>query len=200
MQFFPGLLEQPMSAQEPDLVIYRKRRYELVGASGGLLFDPAEHGIELVADRTSCHRGFICTYAVKAQQLLLRDVGVCMDTTIGTNALIRLFGKSPVVSDRSFPPVIYRQLNVEIPYSGGLLLGLGLIPEFYLHMGFQPVWTYRKVHELVFQSGHLMEARDCSMAAEEFRRGRQPGDLQFGIEGVVAWIEKTFRLDYNRDC
>jgi len=53
-----------MTIQEPDRVLYKRRKYELVLADSDGLFDPEQLDLELRPPRTACRSGYIATYVV----------------------------------------------------------------------------------------------------------------------------------------
>jgi len=121
---------------------------------------------------------------------------------------------------------VYTELNLKMGFSGGILVARDFIDSLYVHMGFHPAWKYRTVFELIFDQGDVGEIRDVSKQIEEWRnknvvqrpfpekgaseeeikawlveeinhrKSLTPG-LDAGKEETLAWIESTFRLDYN---
>ena len=95
----------------------------------------------------------------------------------------------------------YENLDMTVPFTGGLLLAKGFIRELYVHMGFHPAWKYETVHELVFESGKLVEERDVSARLAEVRKRMRDmppeGDADHPPRGTMAWIEECFSLDYD---
>jgi hypothetical protein len=63
-----------------------------------------------------------------------------------------------------------------------------------------PAWNYRGVHELLFEAGHLEQARDLSPVTAELRtrlqRGGGPdGGIAFDSE-IREWLRSCFSRDY----
>ena len=78
---------------------------------------------------------------------------------------------------------------------------LRVLTDLYVHMGFHPAWKFKKVYELLFQSGTLTHAHDRSAQMRAFREemkdrnlGPQNPDDHNSIE---AWVKKSFSLDYR---
>ena len=157
-----------MTSQQPDLVLYKRRKYELVGGDGDGLFDPKHHNLAFQGMTTSNYRGYVATYAVKNGELLLRAVS-------GDGFFI----KPPPRIARHLPTkaelgsmvgwIEYTKLELPMAYTGRLVLGGG---AFLAKPGFFPDPSiYELVHELRFENGRLIEATDRS---EETVRDRSP--------------------------
>ena len=99
------------------------------------------------------------------------------------------------------PDFVVDELREPIPFTGGLLLGNDLIDEMYIHRGFQPAYTYRKVYELVFDCGKLTEEHDRSTQMAEYRQmesdhSLRPDDYESPTE-LEAWFKHCFSLEYE---
>ena len=187
-----------MTAQFSDTVAYRGKDYAIAGLSGSALFDPRDHGLEPVARCTACWRGFLCSYLVDHQQLLLTHLAVCLEDPAPA-----LFGVEPKADtgQTALFDAIYEDVGYALPYTGGLLLGRGFIEQLYVHMGFHPAWKYRKVHELIFEAGNLVGATDRSEEIAGFRKEVADRPLRPGMEAEPAeikrWIEQCFSQRYK---
>lgn len=192
-----------MTAQMSDRFIYRQTDYELAGINGDGLFDPAQHGLNPIATCTSCWRGFHCKYEIRDSQLLLRTLRITHGVRERDSERIAdapaLSGRRPVRATEEFPIFrsIYEDVDLLVPFTGGLLLARGFIEALYVHMGFHPAWKFREVHELLFDRGRLTQATDRSAEMAKLRedvegRGEceDPGQL-------VAWIDRCFSLRYT---
>ena len=88
-----------------------------------------------------------------------------------------------------------------IQFTGAILIADDFIEELYVHMGFHPAWKFRKVVELIFETGKVMDIRDISKQIEQIRSElvKQPlqPSLADGQEKIKAWIKSTFSLDYD---
>jgi hypothetical protein len=211
-----------MTAQINDVVLYRGREHDLAGISGTGFFDPAEHGLQPHGFSTACWRGFHCTYEVAEQSLFLTrlNIGLSLDDRAALEAGggPRLFGRAPrryTIRGHSvnvhtgetktswdssdFLVDGFREL---IPFTGGLLLGAGFISRMYVHMGFHPPYKYRVVHELIFESGRLVEECDRSEQMAELRRRAKPRSKSPASESsraeISQWVAECFNRDYRR--
>ena len=150
-----------MTSQQPDLVLYKRRKYELVGGDGDGLFDPKHHNLAFQGMTTSNYRGYVATYAVKGGELLLRAV---RGSGFFIEPLPRIAGHLPTVDRGS---AVYTKLELPMAYTGRLVLGGG---AFLAKPGFFPDPSiYELVHELRFEEGHLVEAKDLSAEAAQRR-------------------------------
>lgn len=196
-----------MTAQIHDSFPYQGKSYSIVGVSGQGLFKPEEYGLTPFGTCSACWRGFHCTYAIADHRLTLKTLNIGFDqkgemvAKVGKGPM--LGNKSPRRADRSqlCGEWIYDDPDVEIRFTGGLLLGEGFIRELYVHMGFHPAWKYRQMHELLFDSGRLTKTVDRSEFMSQVRdrmSGKPLGPENSADPGdVKRWIEKTFTLDYH---
>jgi len=152
-----------MTIQEPDRVLYKRRKYELVSADSAGLFDPEQHGLELRSPHTACWSGYIATYVVKYGDLLLRNLECWTDPD---SPPPRIGGHLPV-DGYEWGELAYNKLELPIPYTGQLILGGG---EILGPFSYGLDWSiYELVHELRFEQGHLVEAIDRSAEAAQRR-------------------------------
>jgi hypothetical protein len=197
-----------MTAQIPDRFVLDDREYAVVGvhnsqyagpgAGSDVLFDPASFGLNPVAISSACWRGYVCQHGIQDDRLVLESLSVALD---GPGPEIN--GVQPVPPPEGAPhrTNVYRDLNLPLEFSGGILIGDEFISELYAHMGFAPAWKFRTVFELVFEKGMVLEIRDVSdrvgqLRREMVKRPLKPG-LEAGQEKISSWIESTFRLDYD---
>ena len=198
-----------MTAQIPDTILINNKNYSIVGVNGGELFTPQSLGIEPVAIMSACWRGYFCQYNISDNKLILDELQLSfgIDDTSGSNREFvpqvapPINGVNPMGKHPSFSN-IYEGLNFHIPFTGGILAGEGFIQTLYVHMGFHPAWKYQTVYELIFEKGNVQELRDVSIAVEELRSKitklpLKPDILKSDEAEVEAWIEKTFKLDYD---
>lgn len=166
-----------MTIQMPDFIYYRRRKHELLSVSNAELFEP-EHVFapgqfrEFEAPSTDNWKGYVATYAVKDNQLLLRNLDCRMRVnpgsskpTIGGHVPVTNF----VVGDVG--DFTYKKLEFPMTYSGDLQIGGGQIlePPIFPQLGAYNWWSYELVHELHFEDGNLVEARDLTADAKRRR-------------------------------
>jgi hypothetical protein len=198
-----------MTAQIPDTILINDKNYSIVGINGGDLFTPQSNGIEPVAIMSSCWRGYVCQYKIIDNKLILDELQLSfgVDDISGDERKFvpqvapAINGVNPTGKHPSFSN-IYEGVNLQIPLTGGVLAGKGFLQTLYVHMGFHPAWKYQTVFELLFDGGIVREIRDVSIEVEELRRKMmrlplKPDILKTNKAEVEAWIDKTFRLDYD---
>ena len=172
------------------------RRYNLCGVNGEGLFDPRDEGFEPVAPHTACWRGFVSTYRVKRGVLFLDTAGIGVERELLEHGVPgpELFGvKASKDGDGGF--AVFENLEHEVGFSCGLLLGRGFIEELYVHMGFHPAYKFRDVVELKFEDGKLVDRLDRSVEMEALRNEMGRGEWD-GSKSLPEWIDDCFRLDY----
>jgi hypothetical protein len=187
-----------MTAQFSDPVKYQGQSYSIAGRNGTGLFDPTQHGLQPVGKCSACWHGFVCTYSIQGQRLLLDHLAICLNEPAPV-----LFGIQPKSEEGRirFFDVVYEELRHPVPYTGGLLLARDFIKELYVHMGFHPAWKYHEVHELLFREGELVRQTDRSEQIAELRREIAHRPLQPGQGAtrpeIERWIERCFSQEYR---
>ena len=182
-----------MTAQMPDVFRYNDTDYAIAAVAGDGLFNPTDHGLVVVMMHTACWRGFICTYGIDDERLVLRH----LQGRLGDGVTApKLDGKKADVDSNQI--FTYDKIKLPINYTGGLLIGEGMIAKHYVHMGFHPAWKFERVHELVFGSGRLIDQRDLSGAMKQLRDDIASGKRKDPDTTGAEWVSRTFSLDYSR--
>ena len=68
-----------MTGQIPDNVIYEGETYELVGVSGGELYEPQDFGLIPTSPHTANYRGFVSTYEIEENALILNSMEITVE-------------------------------------------------------------------------------------------------------------------------
>ena len=181
-----------MTAQISDTFLFQEQKFSLVGVNGGNLFHPAAFGMQPLPRMTSCWRGFVCTYKTLENALFLDTLQINLGQEGPQINHLR-----PVFSNAGTFDNIYQDLNLQIDFTGGMLVADGFIRELYVHMGFHPAWKYETVFELVFSHGTLLETKDVSERMAELRKEMTQKPLQPGTgmprKKLEEWIASTFK-------
>lgn len=204
-----------MTAQIGDIYKYEKKEFTIVALSSAMLFDPKNFGMEPHPSSTACYRGYWCEYSIENDELLLKDL--YLFNSDGKYPPLNGVEVSPqefkeyecykgnnkksekVTMPAYFGHRVYRDVNMPIPYTGKILLGDGFMREYYIHMGFQRGWAYKKLIELVFEEGILVECNDLSHIAKAQREAMKKDDADpHHPDGgnIPKFVEDSFSLDY----
>lgn len=193
-----------MTAQLRDTLVIDKHEYAVVGAKGRGLFEPRRHGLVPVARSTNCYRGYVCRYFIDNYQLILdrltvnlghsREGGSCLPSCPEIN------GVTPVTHQEffrgeKFKPItpdnatlyrelldfdtVYQDLHLPMLFSGRMLGGQDLAPEFGAATTTPPAPFFEKVLELTFKAGKFLRMRDVS-ADMARKRSRWPYSILAG--------------------
>ena len=169
----------------------------MIGLADPSLFDPGIFGLDPVGTCSACHCGYVATFAVADGRLVVDALDVNLYEPDDGREPARfkpllgppVNGVSPAGTPGRQAGLFnnrYRGLAHPLPYTGDLLIGDGLIPEFYSHMRSAAAWQFRTVVELVFEDGRLHRETDRSADAAEVRAralsGRRRGNLGRPIE------------------
>lgn len=204
-----------MTVQIGDIYRYQNKKFTIVAMSSLNIFNPRSFGLEPHTGATVCWRGYWCEYDIVDDELRLKDLYLFnadgnYPPINGTEVSNQEFEEyesyrgnkkkcEKVKIPANFGHRVYRDINMLIPYSGRILLGNEFMDEYYIHMGFQRGWAYRKLIELVFEEGILMECNDISYIAEEKREAIKQGNIDLrllGNENISKFVEDSFSLDY----
>lgn len=203
-----------MTAQIPDTLLFNDKSFSIVGVNGNELFNPQSIGLHPIPFSTACWRGYVCEYKLHNNTLVLDRLQISLEVDAGAQEERKLAsqrgpvinGVSPSTPDGEIPTArkLYEGLNLSIKFTGSILAGDGFIQELYVHMGFHPAWKYQTVFELQFEGGKVLEIHDLSSKMERIRLKMsrlppEPDFLKASQQERDAWIEKTFRLNYDLD-
>ncbi len=194
-----------MTAQAQDSLHYLGEQHWLTAFSDGEPFSPTDAGYRPVMASTACWRGYVCTYEVINGGLQLRELWI--NHQPGEAPITRrqqppdLNGVRAIRDEKSYiGDWHFRDAALPLTYTGGLLIGRDFIRELYVHMGFHPAWKYQHVHELLFDRGRLVEARDVGSEMARVR-SRVRDELKpspvANREQIEEWISDCFSRDYR---
>lgn len=165
-----------MSAQYEDRFYYCEREYSLIRRAPHLLFDPATLGLKPDGEQCSASAsGYYCDFVIRNGRLLLKDLYVlmadhCYPVIAGVTARWE--------KGEAFPA--YKDLYLPVAWTGRLLVGSGFLREYTVLLGYQRLWAYQEVKELVFRDGRLIQEDDISTLAAQLRPLVQKAD-PFGL-------------------
>ena len=155
--------------------------YTIVTRSDPMPFHPSEYGIVPEAACTACWSGFWCVYNITDDGIFLEDLfvnsrddhypainGILPDQQEENNVFTYMGHHR------------YGGLNIKIPYTGKILVGSEFLHEYYIHAGYQKPWAYKKLVEIVFKDGKLVETNDQSRIAAKLRKKMRSDDNFMG--------------------
>ena len=183
-----------MTAQASDIVVFNNREYELAEFDGSGLFDPREHGFKPVGMTTACWRGFVCTYEIVDQRLVLKRLNM---GSLGPGSekmkLIKMFGQGCTISISGWFGATVEDGSRPVPFDGSMLIGRDFIGNRHVNMGFHSAYEYMNVWELVFHRGHLTSSKDLSKDMAQYRETHvellpDPRDT----ESTMLWVVDRF--------
>jgi len=67
-----------MTAQVSDGFRYKDQDYSIAGVNGSGLFDPTEHAVKPFSISSACWRGFMCSYTVLENHLVLDHLSLML--------------------------------------------------------------------------------------------------------------------------
>ena len=204
-----------MTAQISDEYRYEDKVYSVVAMSNPIGFDPKDYGLEPQASCTACWRGYWCEYAIKngrivLEKLLIHNAEDNYPEFNGVSALpleyedaeCWTFGEDkPKIESfpKNFGHRTY-ETNMEINYTGKIVLGDDFIQDYYIHMGFQRPWAYKILKEFDFVDGKLTDIVDHSKVAKELREmiKRDPEGFDKMLHSnIESFVNDSFSLDTN---
>lgn len=179
-----------MTAQIGDGFIFENSDYSLIAKTGSFSFSPIEYGIIPESACTACWRGFWCVYKVSDKCITVDKLYV----NSSDNKYPEINGVFPSKIDGDYLTYmghkLYDGLNIKLPYTGCLLVGKNFMYEYYIHMGYQKPWAYKRLYELKFENGFLIEKKDQSDVAKNIRK-------QLKKEDKTGERSSIFSRNYN---
>ena len=204
-----------MTAQIPDTYRYENKVYDIVAMTNPLGFDPKNYGLEPHSSSTACWRGYWCEYAIKNGKLIMErlllfnadgnypDFNGVPVSPQGYEEIeyIEMFDEEEKLQRETVPANFGHrtyEVNMEMNYTGKIVLGDEFLNEFYIHMGFQRPWAYKDLKEFEFKDGELVSVTDHSEFAEKLREQilNDPEGFEKDLRGnIPAYIDESFSLD-----
>lgn len=197
-----------MTAQIDDVFKYQRRRYSIAGISEDEFFEIGSLGLDPVSPHTACWRGYQAVFSISESRLVLSELLVNLISPTEDNPYEPAIGPvingiSPIPSRKQFDPFnnVYKGLNYDIGYSGGLLIAREFIESLYVHMGFHPAWKYEEVVELIFDEGILTQAFDRSEQMTEIRArlsdsSNERASNPSSHDDIITFIDRAFDRRY----
>lgn len=191
-----------MTAQIDDNFDYNRKQYSISAIEyPAKFFVIQELGIDPEMASTACYRGYIATFKLRDNRLVLSALntnnsnGKAQPVTLNNVHPAVVTPEGLVSNYRQWREWHYKKINLPLSYTGAILITDDFISDMYIHMGHQSPLSYREVIELSFRSGELVRTEDLSMLAQSIRDG-EVGKSKEDRVGFPDWIEKSFDLSY----
>jgi len=199
-----------LTGQINDKFNYKGEEYNISGVSTGYLFRPADFNLQPFSTMSACWNGYQVYYNIVDKHLVVETMLINLkdeEKIIKGKKPLKLgkpdFNTTGFEANHNFFKLLYKDLNLKIPFSGRLLITKDFIEEMYVHMGFQNPMSYKTVLELTFNNGKLVKFTDNSKDMERRRNeGADYGALPRSADkedAVGKWVEEKFSLDYEID-
>jgi len=164
-----------LTLQIPDGYEYSDKVLDLVSSTGrGYIFEPENYGFKPRSTCTASHRGFRSVFGLSQGHFSLIQLDISLFSVeedgwvpvkgMPLNGVEPIFGQSSSLFNN-----MYRDVGISLDYSGTILIADDFVQELYVHMGFPMAWKYKKVIELTFGSGKLLQKTDRSDEMEKLR-------------------------------
>ncbi len=202
-----------MTAQVSDQFTYKGADFTLaaMSPSGKKLFDPHDYGLKPMGIYSSCWDGYWCEFdisdALYLEKLYIhcedlrypdicgRKVSMPVDESLDPEA--KEFFEELWKSNMDH--MKYENMHLLIPFTGKLMAGADFLWEYYIHMGYQRAYAYKKLYEFEFIGGSLVRTTDLSSKAAGMREKIK----KLGLESIesrndlIGFIDRSFSLDYD---
>lgn len=167
-----------MTAQKHNTIIYKEKEYSL-SFYKGIHLSMEDFGLKYYR-RSTDGSEFYNVFEVVDGKLKLQTIkSVDLDfLEQGKENYIpkKINNILPVFNDRYYD-VNYYNLNLDIDFTGKLHLLTDFISALYVHSGFHRQWKYKKVIQLKFKKGKLIEEKDISKRMKRIREKEVLEDL-----------------------
>jgi len=169
-----------MTGQIPDNLIYNKSSYSIVGLKGEGLPSPVDFSLEPISPNTANWRGFIMTYIISEDRLIVQEMNVTVKDLKKKPPLIN--NVKPETKKKGLIHLTYTNLKLKTQFTGKILIAKDFIDSMYVHMGFQSPISFKTVIELKMKKYRNRNVSDGKLVR---------------TENIQEWIARTFSLDYD---
>lgn len=194
-----------MTAQAADSALLHGEHFLVCGVNGSELVTPSQWGLKPEMPSTASYRGWMAEYQINdrielANLYAFHDGGLPVKNRKPNGPVIN--GIAPQEPDARGLVIgfncLYKGLALPIAFTGGLLLGAGLVRGLLTNVGF---WKFEKVYELIFEQGRLLSSADKSEVASTVRdkylvNGPLGRPILSKESEVSALINQFFSLQY----
>jgi hypothetical protein len=188
-----------MSGLIRDLVLDDGIEYHIAGVSGRGLFQPEYHGLALPAIGRDHGRRYRCRYKLWEDCLLLDALFLRSEVAPPPLEHREATETAGTESASGGFDYVYTELDLAVPYRGGLLLAREQIDEQRNVSEDHPAALYRTVVELMIEDGLVTYRADRSSRIAELRSRIAARSATVDQPNRVPnWQEAGFVRDYRR--
>lgn len=209
-----------VTGQTSDAIQFEEQPFAITDVVGKGMYNPIDYGIEVQWKDTGCYRGYVCKYKIVNSSIRLDEVELGLNDSDAASTLKGegplVFGKAPIRDvhegelinahkEKRGPSIWlssyhrYGNIDTEMPFTGGLLVGAEFIQELHLNTGMQAPHKYSQVFELIFDSGRLLLSKDHSEKMNGFREELSNRELvTFPWKHSALKANFDFEFDYPR--
>ena len=181
-----------MSAQIGDSYILDGQKLSVVAMSDDMNFKPQDFGLCPVGCISACWRGYWCIYEIKENTLYLKDLYINDKNLIHPKLNGKKLSKKKYMEHRC-----YGNVYLPINFSGKIFVGNNFLDEYYIHMGIQRFWAYKKLSELTFENGKLISIISLDNIAEKMRKIINENSL--AIKEMIIEREKFLKKNFTKE-
>jgi hypothetical protein len=206
-----------MTVQISDTLLYDNRAFSITSLSDGKLFIPKDYGFNPVSFSTACWRGYFGSYEIIENILFLKNLAIGFSNlesikTKRTGQPIFL-NKTPEW-DENRGYFTYKDLNLNISFTGGILLGYEYLDIYGMRsfryfskelnaLVFLPpqIYEYEIVYEAKFEGSKLVSIDSKSTEMEKLRKKLHSSENQLSeneSKEIFEWLKTCFKLNYFR--
>lgn len=180
------------------------------------LFDCARYNLMPKMKDKACKRGYTVIFRLSDDQQLIMDR---LYTNNRGKPAPPINDVMPIPLKNPAGNLFYRNINMPIAYTGGIVITTEIISSVVANAGFQPPINFKTVLELTFEEGVCIKQDDLSLLAKIRRLEKKIADRQnrqsgigidkkkilkvaaktavFGYESEMAMDEATIRECYD---
>lgn len=186
-----------MTAQIGDIYKFEGKAYSIVALESEIKFKPSDYGLIPEARCSACWDGYWCEYVITDKELFLENLHI--NTKDQHYPEINGVNVQTKKKALALHPV-YENIHLPIRYTGQIVAGLDFLQEYYIHMGYQRAWAYKKLVQFIFENGALIEVVDHSEWVEKLRAEIKGNPNKSGKklsrEEISRFVTESFSLDF----
>lgn len=173
-----------MTLQIPNSITLNNESFNIIRFHGGNLFTPQDIGILPVANMSACWRGYVSTYKINNNFLVLDELRLSSGykmQNVFLNFFYKFFPRKAHLINRVKPTpskpeaffIRYENINLTVNFTGTILIARDFIGKYWAYRELNPDWAYRTVLELKFAHGKSTGIQDVSSEFEKKRNQQE---------------------------